>query len=84
MGLSLNRFQSQEDQIFDDMLEEDFGQTVTFQFEDLPPELQTNRPPGEPPKDDGSFVSFGTMLDAKRPPTTPTTMGTDSLSSPYR
>ena len=78
-----NRFHSQEDQIFDDMLDKDFGQAVTFQFEDLPSDLNTDKtPPGSNSCDDSSFVSFGTTMDAKRQPPTPTTTGTDSLSSP--
>ena len=78
-----NRFHSQEDQIFDEMLEEDFGQAVTFQFEDLPSDLQEDKISTQgTSRDDGSFVSFGTMMDAKRQNSTPTTTGTDSLSSP--
>ena len=78
-----NRFHSQEDKIFDDMLDEDFGQAVTFQFEGLPSDLSNDKPSIETnPWDDGSFVSFRTMMDTKRPSTTPTSTGTDSLSSP--
>ena len=78
-----SRFHSQEDQIFDEMLDEDFGQAVTFQFEGLPSDLQADKTnTSGNSRDDGSFVSFGTMMDAKRQTSTPTTTGTDSLSSP--
>ena len=36
-----NRFTSQEDTLFDEMLDEDFGQAVTIKFEGLPEALTT-------------------------------------------
>ena len=76
-----NKFSSHEDQLFDAMLEEDFGSSVQIQFDKLPDDL--NKPKSKnPPRDDGSFISFGTMMDAKRTNQPTPTTGTDSLSSP--
>ena len=74
-----NKFQSQEDHLFDDMLEEDFGKTIMIEFDDSV-SLQTQKKTPSS-NDDNSFVSFGTILEAKKPSPSQTT-GTDSLSSP--
>ena len=76
-----NRFTSQEDTLFDDMLDEDFGHSETIEFEGLPEALATkDAKPRKKNHDDNSFVSFGTTMDLKK--TTNSTSGTDSFSSP--
>ena len=76
-----HKFSSKEDQLFDDLLDEDFGKTATIQFESLPDDL-AKTPQSDSPKDDGSFVSFGTMMDAKKPQRSTPSTSTNSISSP--
>ena len=76
-----NRFTSQEDTLFNEMLDEDFGQSVMIEFEGLPEALATKETNSRrKTHDDNSLVSFGTTMDLKR--TAPSTSGTDSFSSP--
>ena len=81
-----NKFQSHEDHLFNDMLEEDFGKTVMIKFDNLPLSLQHQKstPNG---KDNGSFVSFGSnnvrgKTHLPIPPPASHTTGTNSLLSP--
>ena len=77
------RFQSREDFLFDDMLDEDFGSEATMQFEGLKEALNSSQSPStKPTTDDTSFVSFGTMMDAKKSNPPSSIMGTDSMSTP--
>ena len=76
-----HKFSSKEDQLFDELLDEDFGTTATIQFESLPDDLAKS-PQSDSLKDDGSFVSFGTMLDAKKHQRSTPSTSTDSISSP--
>lgn len=52
-----------------------------IQFETLPDNLSKPHK-SDNSKDDGSFVSFGTMMDAKKPQRSTPSTGTDSISSP--
>ena len=76
-----NQFQSQEDALFEDMLDEDFGQEVSMQFEGIPSPNSQQNEETSPQTDDSSFISFGTLMDAKKSPSPNITTAT-STSSP--
>ena len=81
-----NKFKSNEDILFDEMLDEDFGEAATtIQFEGLSEAMNshTSISANKHSSDDGSFVSFGTAMDAKKNTNmTASLSGNDSLSSP--